>query len=125
MNENTTCIYKKAFESFQVNTMHVFLFCKGNVFSFFFFRINKIQRSKFISAVVLLTSVEFTKTRKTISHKGYHKKPLLPTTEKTNLQCDVCKQFFQTSMEPFSNFRGAELHIMATFTFLMPKPKNP
>lgn len=50
---------RKAFESFQVNTMYVFLFHEGNLFSFFFVRINKIQGSKFISAVVLLTSVRF------------------------------------------------------------------
>lgn len=113
-NENTTCIYEKAFESFWVNTMYVSYSIKAIYFLFFFFfRINKIQRSKLISAVEihywpLLTSVEFTKTRKAISHKGYHKKPLLPTIQRTNLQCDVCKQFFQTSMQPFSNFRGAE-----------------
>lgn len=109
-NRNTTHIYEKAFESFQVNTMYVFLFHKGFFFSPPFFRINKIQRSKFISAVVLLTYLGYTKTRKAILHKAYHKNLLL-TIQRDNLQRVVCKQSLQISMEPFSSFREAELHI--------------
>lgn len=111
MNRNTMCICEKAFESFQVNAMYVFLFHKGNLFSFFFFRINKIQRSKFISAVVLLTSVRFYQNQEGNLTQRVSQKTLLPTIQRANLQCVVCKQSLQTSMEPFSSFRGAELHI--------------
>lgn len=110
-NRNMTCIYEKAFESFQVNTMYVFLFHKGNLLSFFFLRINKIQRSKFISAVVLLTSVGFYQNQEGNFTQRVSQKTLLLTIQRANLQRVVCKQSLQTSMEPFSSFRGAELHI--------------
>jgi len=111
MNGNATCIYEKAFESFQVNTMSVFLFHKGNLLSFLFFRINKIQRSKFVSAVVLLTSVGFYQNQEGNFTQRVSQKSLLPTIQRANLQRVVCKQTLQTSMEPFSSFREAELHI--------------